>query len=82
MNEENQSNEVTRGHKRLGEYRIPGLEVLAHKITAASTKGALFSLAEEIDLLLADYLKKKGKLPTSMELEAIILQAAQVIIGK
>lgn len=79
MNEESEGGDITSGSKRGEEYRIPGLEALAGKIAAASTNETLFCLAEEMDRLLADYLKRKGELPTSVELEGIIFQAARLI---
>ncbi|MCL4297009.1 MAG: hypothetical protein KJ077_14825 [Anaerolineae bacterium] len=82
MNELKEEDYSGSADKTLGDYTIPGLKTLADKIAAASNKGTLFFLAEEIDLLLIDCIKKKGALPTSVELEAIILQAAQKVASK
>lgn len=83
MNERKEDDYPGSDDKKLGDYTIPGLKTLADKIAAASNKGTLFFLAEEIDLLLTDCLKKKeGALPTSVELEAIIVQAARRVAGK
>jgi hypothetical protein len=82
MNEEKEGDYTNPKDKGLKAFSIPGLRTLADNIGAASGNGALFCLAEAVDSLLADHLKKRGTLPNSLELEAIIVRAAQTIAGK